>query len=121
MPAAEEYAMKLGYYYFLSWLSGVLTLVFSVGGALAFVTYLSSPSVVDGIERPGHMSVTEFVLPLFLIGLVCVILYFCISLYCIFRKLQTQEHRVLHFLLNLVLYLVTAVGTVPLLILLFNK
>jgi hypothetical protein len=27
----------------------------------------------------------------------------------------------LHFLLNLVLYLVTAVGTVPLLILLFNK
>ena len=113
--------MKLGYYYFLSWLSGILTLVFSVGGALAFVSYIGSPSVVDGIERPGHMSVTEFILPLFLIGLVCVILYLCISLYCIFRKLRMQEHRVLHFLLNLVLYLVTAVGTVPLLILLFNK
>lgn len=121
MPAAEEYAMKLGYYYFLSWLSGVLTLVFSVGGALAFVTYISSPSTVDGIVRPGHMSVMEFVLPLFLIGLVCVLLYLCSSLYCIFRKLRTQEHRALHFLLNLVLYLVTAVGTVPLLILLFNK
>lgn len=120
-PAVEEYTMKLGYYYFLSWLSGILTLVFSVGGALGFVSYIGSPSVVDGIERPGHMSVTEFILPLFLIGLVCVILYLCISLYCIFRKLRMQEHRVLHFLLNLVLYLVTAVGTVPLLILLFNK
>ena len=113
--------MKLGYYYFLSWLSGVLTLVFSVGGALAFVTYIGSPSTVDGIVRPGHMSVMEFVLPLFLIGFLCVFLYLCLSLYCIFRKLQTQERRVLHFLLNLVLYLVTAVGTVPLLILLFNK
>ncbi|MER2138600.1 MAG: hypothetical protein ABS965_00555 [Succiniclasticum sp.] len=113
--------MKLGYYYFLSWLSGVLTLVFSVGGALAFVTYIGSPSTVDGIVRPGHMSVMEFVLPLFLIGFLCVFLYLCLSLYCIFRKLRTQERRVLHFLLNLVLYLVTAIGTVPLLILLFNK
>ena len=113
--------MKLGYYYFLSWLSGVLTLVFSVGGALAFVTYISSPSTVDGIVRPGHMSVMEFILPLFLIGFVCFILYLCSSLYCIFRKLRTQEHRWMHFLLNLVLYLVTTVGTVPLLILLFNK
>ena len=121
VQVAEEYAMTLGSYYFLSWLSGVLTLVFSVGGALAFITYISSPSTVDGIVRPGHTSVMEFVLPLFLIGLVCVILYLCLSLYCVFRKLRTQEHRVLHFLLNLVLYLVTAVGTVPLLILLFNK
>jgi hypothetical protein len=121
MQVAEEYAMKLGYYYFLSWLSGVLTLVFSVGGALAFVTYIGSPSTVDGIVRPGHMSVMEFVLPLFLIGFLCVFLYLCLSLYCIFRKLRTQERRVLHFLLNLVLYLVTAIGTVPLLILLFNK
>ena len=70
--------MKLGYYYFLSWLSGILTLVFSVGGALAFVTYISSPSTVDGIVRPGHMSVMEFVLPLFLIGIVCFILYLCV-------------------------------------------
>ena len=120
-PAVEEYTMKLSYYYFLSWLSGILTLVFSVGGALAFVTYISSPSTVDGIVRPGHMSVMEFVLPLFLIGFVCFSLYLCISLYCIFRKLRIQEHRWMHFLLNLVLYLVTTVGTVPLLILLFNK
>ena len=110
--------MKLGYYYFLSWLSGILTLVFSVGGALAFVTYISSPSTVDGIVRPGHMSVMEFVLPLFLIGIVCFILYLCVSLYCIFRKLRAEEHRLMHFLLNLVLYLVTTVGIVPLMILL---
>ena len=62
--------MKLWKYYLLSWASGLLTLMFSVGGALAFVTYISS--------------------------------------------------RVLHFLLNLILYLATAAGTVPLLILLFN-
>ena len=110
--------MKLGYYYFLSWLSGILTLVFSVGGALAFITYISSPSTVDGIVRPGHMSVMEFVLPLFLIGIVCFILYLCVSLYCIFRKLRAEEHRLMHFLLNLVLYLVTTVGIVPLMILL---
>ena len=121
VSTVEESGMKLRFYYFLSWLSGILTLVLSVGGALAFVTYISSPSTVDGIERPGHMSVMEFVLPLFLIGFVCVVLYLCLSLYCIFRKLQTQERRVLHFLLNLVLYLVTVIGTVPLLILLFNK
>ena len=70
--------MKLWKYYLLSWASGLLTLMFSVGGALAFVTYISS------------------------------------------RKLRAEEHRVLHFLLNLILYLATAAGTVPLLILLFN-
>ena len=82
--------MKLWKYYLLSWASGLLTLMFSVGGALAFVTYISS------------------------------ILYLCVSLFCIFRKLRAEEHRVLHFLLNLILYLATAAGTVPLLILLFN-
>ena len=95
-----------------------MTFVFSVGGALAFITYISSPSTVDGIVRPGHMSVMEFVLPLFLIGIVCFILYLCVSLYCIFRKLRAEEHRLMHFLLNLVLYLVAAVGIVPLMILL---
>ena len=112
--------MKLRTYYILSWVSGILTLVLSVGGALAFVTYISSPSTVDGIVRKGHMSVMEFILPLFLIGIVCFILYLCLSLFCIFRKLQTQERRVLHFLLNLILYLVTTAGTIPLLILIFN-
>lgn len=112
--------MKLWKYYLLSWLSGILTLVFSVGGALAFVTYISSPSTVDGIVRHGHMSVMEFVLPLLLIGVVCFILYLAASLFFVFRKMQAQEHRVLHFLLNLVLYLVTVGGTVPLLILIFN-
>ena len=112
--------MKLWKYYLQSCVSGLLTLMFSVGGALAFVTYISSPSTVDGIMRKGHMSVMEFILPLFLIGIVCFILYLCVSLFCIFRKLRTEEHRVLHFLLNLILYLATAVGTVPLLILLFN-
>ena len=112
--------MKLRTYYLLSWLSGILTLIFSIGGALAFVTYLSSPSTVDGIVRKGHMSIMEFVLPLCLIGLVCFILYLCVSLFCVFCRLKTQEHRFLHFLLNLVLYLATAAGTVPLLILLFS-
>ena len=112
--------MKLRTYYILSWVSGILTLVFSVGGALAFVTYISNSSTVDGIVRKGHMSVMEFILPLFLIGIVCFILYLCLSLFCIFRKLQTQERRVLLFLLNLVLYLVTTAGTIPLLILIFN-
>ena len=112
--------MKLRTYYLLSWLSGILTLIFSIGGALAFVTYLSSPSTVDGIIRKGHMSIMEFVLPLCLIGLVCFILYLCVSLFCVFRKLKAQEHRLLHFLLNLILYLVTAAGTVPLMILLFS-
>lgn len=112
--------MKLWKYYLLSWISGILTLVFSVGGALAFVTYVSSSSTVDGIVRRGHMSVMEFILPLFLIGIVCFIIYLCLSFYCIFRKMQTQEHRLLHILLNLILYLITAVGTVPLLIFIFN-
>lgn len=112
--------MKLRTYYLLSWISGLLTLVFSAGGALAFVTYLSTPSTVDGIVRKGHMSFMEFVLPLFLIGLVCFILYLCVSMFCVFRKLKTQEHRLGHFLLNLVLYLATAAGTVPLMILLLN-
>ena len=110
--------MKLWTYYLMSLLSGIMTFVFSVGGALAFITYISSPSTVDGIVRPGHMSVMEFVLPLFLIGVVCFILYLCVSLYCIFRKLRAEEHRLMHFLLNLVLYLVTTVGIVPLMILL---
>lgn len=112
--------MKLKTYYLLSWLGGILTLMLSVGGALAFVTYLSGSSTVDGIVRKGHMSIMEFVLPLFLIGLVCFVLYLCVSVFCVFRKLKIQEHRFVHFLLNLVLYLGTAVGTVPLLILLFN-
>lgn len=120
VPAMEEWAMKLRFYYFLSWLSGILTLIFSIGGALLFVTYVSSPSTVDGIVRKGHMSVMEFILPLFLIGVICFILYLCFSLYCVFKKLRTQEHRVMHFLLNLVLYFVTAAGTIPLLILIFN-
>ena len=120
MSVLEVSDMKLWKYYLLSWVSGLLTLMFSVGGALAFVTYISSPSTVDGIMRKGHMSVMEFILPLFLIGIVCFILYLCVSLFCIFRKLRAEEHRVLHFLLNLILYLATAVGTVPLLILLFN-
>ena len=112
--------MKLWTYYLLSLLSGIMTFVFSVGGALAFITYISSPSTVDGIVRPGHMSVMEFILPLLLIGVICFILYLCFSLYCVFKKLRTQEHRVMHFLLNLVLYFVTAAGTIPLLILIFN-
>ena len=110
--------MKLWTYYLLSLLSGIMTCVFSVGGALAFVMYIGSPSTVDGIVRPGHMSVMEFVLPLFLIGIVCFILYLCTSLFCIFRKMRAEEHRLMHFLLNLVLYLVAAVGAVPLMILL---
>ena len=120
MAAAEGWAMKLRTYYFLSWLSGILTLVFSIGGALAFITYISTPSTVDGVIRKGHMSVMEFILPLLLIGVICFILYLCFSLYCVFKKLRTQEHRVMHFLLNLVLYFVTAAGTIPLLILIFN-
>ena len=113
-------SMKLWKYYLLSWISGLLTLILSVGGALAFVTYISTPSTVDGIMRKGHMSIMEFILPLFLIGFICFILYLCASLFCIFRKLKAEKHRLVHFLLNLVLYLVTAAGTVPLLILLFN-
>jgi len=120
MSVLEVSDMKLWKYYLLSWASGLLTLMFSVGGALAFVTYISSPSTVDGIMRKGHMSVMEFILPLFLIGIVCFILYLCVSLFCIFRKLRAEEHRVLHFLLNLILYLATAARTVLLLILLFN-
>ena len=112
--------MKLRTYYILSWLSGILTLILSVGGALAFVTYISSPSVEDGIVRQGHMGVMEFVLPLLLIGIFCFILYLGFSLFCIFRKIGSKEYRIVHFLLNLVLFLGTAVGTVPLLILLFN-
>ena len=112
--------MKLWKYYLLSWLSGILTLVLSVGGALAFITYISSPSTVDGIVRHGHTGVIEFILPLFLVGFVCFILYVCASVFCVFRKMQTREHRLLHFLLNLLLYLATAAGTVPLLIFLFN-
>jgi len=110
--------MKLWKYYLLSFVSGILTLVFSVGGALAFVTYMSGSHEVDGIVRQGHMSVMEFVLPLFIVGLVCFILYLCASLYCIFRKLKAEGHRLVHFLLNLILYLVTTVGTIPLMILL---
>ena len=110
--------MKLWKYYLLSCVSGVLTLVFSVGGALAYVMYVSGSHEVDGIVRQGHMSVMEFVLPLFLIGLVCFILYLCASLYCIFRKLKSEGRRLLHFLLNLILYLATTVGTIPLMILL---
>ena len=110
--------MKLWKYYLLSCVSGVLTLVFSVGGALAYVMYVSGSHEVDGIVRQGHMSVMEFVLPLFLIGLICFILYLCASLYCIFRKLKSEGRRLLHFLLNLILYLVTTVGTIPLMILL---
>ena len=120
MPAVGENAMKLRFYYFLSWLSGLLTLVFSVGGALVFVTYISTPSTVDGIVRKGHMSAMEFILPLFLIGIICFILYLCFSIFCVFKKLRTQRHRVMHFLLNLVLYFVTVAGTIPLLILIFN-
>ena len=112
--------MKLWKYYLLSWISGILTLIFSVGGALAFITYISGSREVDGIVRQGHMGVMDFVIPLFLIGLVCFILYFCGSLFCVFRKLKAEEHRLLHFLLNLILYLVTTLGTVPLMILLFN-
>jgi len=112
--------MKLWKYYLLSWISGILTLVFSVGGALAFITYSSSSHEVDGVMRRGHMSVMEFVLPLFLIGLVCFILYLCISFFCVFRKLTAGQHRLLHFLLNLVFYLATTAGTIPLMILLFN-
>ena len=114
------YAMKLWKYYLLSWISGILTLVFSVGGALGFVTYMSGSHEVDGIVRQGHMSVMEFILPLFVIGLVCFILYLCASLFCVFRKLKTEEHRLLHFLLNLLLYLATTLGTIPLMILVFN-
>lgn len=120
MFAVGVCAMKLRTYYLLSWVSGILTLIFSIGGALAFVTYLSTPSTVDGIVRKGHMSIMEFILPLCLIGFFCFVLYLCVSLYCIFRKLKTQEHRLVHFLLNLVLYLVTAAGTIPLMILLFS-
>ena len=112
--------MKLRTYYLLSWLSGLLTLIVSVGGALTFVTHLSSPSTVDGIVRKGHMSIMGFILPLCLIGLVCFILYLCVSLFCVFRRMKTQEHMFLHFLLNLVLYLVTAAGTLPLMILLLS-
>ena len=112
--------MKLWVYYLLSWISGILTLVFSIGGALAFITYISSSHEVDGIVRQGHTGVMEFVLPLCLIGLVCFILYLCASLFCIFRKLKAEKHRLVHFLLSLVLYLVTAVATIPLMILLFN-
>ena len=113
-------AMKLWKYYLLSWVSGILTLIFSVGGALAFVTYMSGAHEVDGVVRQGHMSVMEFVLPLFLIGLVCFILYLCISFFCVFRKLTAEQRRLLHFLLNLFFYLATVVGTIPLMILLFN-
>ena len=112
--------MKLWKYYLLSWISGILTLVFSVGEALGFVTYMSGSHEVDGIVRQGHMSVMEFILPLFVIGLVCFILYLCASLFCVFRKLKTEEHRLLHFLLNLLLYLATTLGTIPLMILVFN-
>ena len=116
----EVCAMKLWKYYLLSCISGILTLVFSVGGALAFITYMSGSHEVDGIVRQGHMSVMEFVLPLFIIGLVCFILYLCGSLYCFFRKLKAEEHRLRHFLLNLILYLLTTLGTIPLMILIFN-
>ncbi len=112
--------MKLRTYYLLSWISGILTLVFSIGSALAFITYISSSHEVDGIVRRGHMGVMEFVVPLVLIGLVCFILYLCVSLYCIFRKLKAVEYRPLHFLMNLVLYLVTTAGTIPLLAMIFE-
>lgn len=112
--------MKLWKYYLLSCVSGILTLLFSIGGALAFVTYVSGSHEVDGIVRQGHMGVMEFVLPLFLIGVICFILYLCASLFCIFRKLKAEGHRFIHFLLNLVLYMVTTAGTVPLMILLFK-
>lgn len=116
----EVCAMKLRTYYLLSWLSGMITLVFSIGGALAFLTYLSTPSTVDGIVRKGHMSLMEFILPLCLIALLCFVLYLCLSVFCLFRKRREKEHRILHFLLGLLLYLITTAGTVPLLILLLN-
>ena len=81
--------MKLRTYYLLSWLSGLLTLIFSVGGALAFVTYLSSPSTVDGIVRKGHMSIMEFILPL------CCLFYpvsLCFPVLCFPQDEDTGAH-----------------------------
>ena len=113
--------MKLWVYYFISWFSGVLTLVFSFGGALAFTEYISHVSLEDGGTVPhGHMNIMEFVIPLILIALVCVALYLCLSLFCVFRKLKQEEYRAVHFLLNLILYLVTAIGTLPLVGMLMN-
>lgn len=105
--------MRLWMYYFFSALWGILTLAASIGGAFAFTQYLSQVSLQDGGAVRGHMSVMEFLIPLLLIALVCFVLYLCISLYCIFRKLRNENHRILHFLLSLLLYLVTTVATLP--------
>ena len=113
--------MKLWMYYLISWISGILTLVFSFGGAWAFIEYMGHVTLEDGGVVPrGHMNIMEFVIPMVLIAILCFILYLCLSLYCVFRKLKGEEHRIIHFLLNLVLYLATAIGTLPLLSMIFN-
>ncbi len=113
--------MKLWVYYILSWLSGILTLVFSFGSALAFTEYMSHVTLKDGGVVPrGHMSIMEFVIPMVLVAILCFILYLCFSLYCLFRKLKNEEHRALHFLLGLALYLLTVIGTMPVLSMVMN-
>ena len=113
--------MKLWVYYILSWFSGVLTLACSFSGAWAFIEYMSHVTLEDGGVVPrGHMSIMEFVIPMVLIAIVCFILYLCFSLYCIFRKLQNREHRFIHFLLSLLVYLLTTIGTMPLLGMIMN-
>ena len=106
--------MRLWVYYILSWLWGVLTLALSFGGAFAFTQYISSVPLEEGKVTGGHMNIMEFVLPLLLIGLICFILYLCFSLFCIFRKLRNENHRLLHFLLTFLLYVISTLGTLPL-------
>ena len=112
--------MKLRTYYILAVIGGILTLVLSIGGALAVVQYLNYIPLEHGTVTGGHMSVMEFVIPLILIFLACLVFYFGFSLYCIFRKLKGEKNRVLHFLLNLVLYIVTTVLTLPLIGIMLN-
>ncbi|MBQ9698563.1 MAG: hypothetical protein IJV46_08490 [Acidaminococcaceae bacterium] len=108
--------MKLWVYYLFSLLWGILTLVFSFGGAFAFTQYIDHISLKDGgVVTGGHMSIMEFVIPLLLIGLACFVLYLVFSLFCIFRRLRNEDHRLLHFLFSLLLYLFTTVATLPLL------
>jgi len=112
--------MKLWVYYIIAWVSGILTLVFSFGGAAVFIQHMGQVQLEDGGVVQGHMGIMEFVIPLVLIGIVCFILYLCVSLFCILRKMRTTEHRFIHFLLSFILYLLTTIGTLPLVGFLLN-
>lgn len=107
--AKKRWYLKLKWYYLLTAALAVLTLFAALYGATVAQDSYVGQMPQDWRGRP-HLSPMTFVVPLFGIGLAGFFIYVIINAVCAFRFRPPGSYRVVHFVLNLLLYLALVLG-----------